>query len=90
MEKARKLTYMHNTPKTPSQTTPQEGERILSLLESFEIFGGFFSNVSECFEQETKGGIYTRSGGARVRSLGIMGLQKFRFSDRKTWGAKLN
>ena len=42
MEKARKLTYMHNTPKTPSQTTPQKGERILSLLESFEIFGGFF------------------------------------------------
>ena len=41
----------------------------------------FFEGISKCFEIEVNGGIYTKSGGARVRFLGNVGLKKIRFSE---------
>lgn len=37
----------------------------------------------QCFELEVKWGIYTKSGGVRVKSLGNVELRKIRFFEQK-------
>jgi len=48
-----------------------------------------FSNVLRLPFELIMGGIYTRCGGARDESLGIVGLRQIRFSRRKKFRIKV-